>query len=350
MESTPVKWRLWAGLALIALVGLGVWAWKWSQAGGFQWELFASTFRSLKHGWLAAAAGIAWLTYLGRALRWRVLIRPLKANPSLWNLFSGTAIGFTALVLFGRPGEMVRPYVIGLKEKLSFSSQMAAWLVERMYDLMMALMIFGVALSQVKTSGVQVGDGLRWVLAVGGYAAAGVATVCLVMFVAMHQFGAASAQRIIDAGAVLPERYQSLLRRVVGAFIEGIQSTKDTGAVVAALAYSILEWALIVACYACIFRASPATQAMGLMDVLIFVGFVSFGSVVQIPGVGGGMQIVTVVVLTELFGMPVEVSGGLAIVLWLITFVVIVPFGLVLAFHDGLQWGKLRQIREEADK
>ena len=350
MESTPVKWRLWAGLAALTVLALAVWAWKWSHAGGFQWELFASTFRSLKPGWLGAAAGIAWLTYLGRALRWRVLIRPLKANPSLWNLFSGTAIGFTALVLFGRAGEMVRPYVIGLKEKLSFSSQMAAWLVERMYDLMMALMIFGVALSQVKTSGVQVGEGLRWVLAVGGYAAAGVATVCLVLFVAMRRFGAASAQRIMDAGAVLPERYHGLLRRVVGAFVEGIQSTKDTGAVVAALGYSVLEWALIVACYACIFRASPATQAMGLMDVLIFVGFVSFGSVVQIPGVGGGMQIVTVVVLTELFGMPVEVSGGLAIVLWLITFVVIVPFGLVLAFHDGLQWGKLRQIREQADE
>ena len=62
------------------------------------------------------------------------------------------------------------------------------------------------------------------------------------------------------------------------------------------------------------------------------------------------MQIVTIVVLTELFGMPVEVSGGMAIVLWLITFVVIVPFGLVLAFHDGLKWGKLRQIREQADE
>jgi hypothetical protein len=86
---------------------------------------------------------MAWLTYVGRALRWRVLIRPVKAHPNLWNLFTGTAIGFTAIVLFGRPGEMVRPYIISLKERLSFSSQMAAWLVERMYDLMMALLIFG---------------------------------------------------------------------------------------------------------------------------------------------------------------------------------------------------------------
>ena len=37
----------------------------------------------------------------------------------------------------------------------------------------------------------------------------------------------------------------------------------------------------------------------------------------------------------------------LAIVLWAVTFVVIVPFGLLLAFHDGLQWGKLRHIRQQ---
>jgi hypothetical protein len=59
------------------------------------------------------------------------------------------------------------------------------------------------------------------------------------------------------------------------------------------------------------------------------------------------MQIVAVVILTELFGMPLEISGGIALVLWAITFVVIVPIGLLLAFHDGLNWGKLRQIHPD---
>jgi uncharacterized protein (TIRG00374 family) len=347
MDSKPVNWRLWAGIAAFAACLLGILAWRWWQAKGFEWQLFAATFRSLDARWLGASAVIAWLTYVGRALRWRVLIRHLKPKPNLWNLFTGTAIGFTAIVLFGRPGEMVRPYVIGLKEKLSFSSQAAAWLVERMYDLMMALLIFGVALSQVQTTGVKVGGALQWVLAVGGYFAAGVATICLIVFLALRQFGEASMKRISDAAKILPERYRAILDRLMTAFLSGVQSTRDSGAVLSALGYSVLEWALIVSCYVCIFQASPSTAGFGWMDVLIFVGFVSFGNVVQIPGVGGGMQIVTVVVLTELFGMPVEVSGGLAIVLWSITFVVIVPFGLALAFHDGLQWGKLRQIREQ---
>lgn len=348
MDSKPVNWRLWAVGAVLATGFLAFLFWRWWQSGGFEWKLFTSTFRSLDPVWLGAGALIAWLTYLGRALRWRVLIRPLKPNPSLWNLFTGTAIGFTAIVLFGRPGELVRPYVIGLKERLSFSSQIAAWLVERMYDLLMALLIFGVALSQVRASGVQVGESLQWVLAVGGYAAAGVAALCLVVFVALRQFGEQSRRRIMDAAEILPENYRGILERLLGAFLQGAQSTRDSNAVVSALGYSVLEWFLIVSCYVCIFQASPTTAGFGWMDVLIFVGFVSFGNVVQIPGIGGGMQIVTVVVLTELFGMPVEVSGGLAVVLWAVTFVVIVPFGLLLAFRDGLRWGKLRQIRRQA--
>lgn len=339
------KLRWWAGSAVAAILIAGLFWWAWSTWGReFEWELFAATFRGLSFPWILLSGVLALATYLGRALRWRVLIRPQKADPGLWNLFTATAIGFTAIVLLGRPGEMVRPYLIGLKERLSFSSQMAAWLVERMYDLMMALLIFGVALSQVRTTGVKVGESLQWVLATGGYVATGVAVLCLGVFVALRQFGSASERRINDAAGALPQRYRDLVARVASAFSQGVESTRDWRAVAAALAYSVIEWMLIVGCYVCVFKASPSTASLGWLDVLIFVGFVSFGNVVQIPGIGGGMQIVTVAVLTELFGMPLEVSSGMALVLWAITFVVIVPLGLAFAFHEGINWGKLRQI------
>ena len=54
------------------------------------------------------------------------------------------------------------------------------------------------------------------------------------------------------------------------------------------------------------------------------------------------MQIATVLVLTEFFGIGFEVASGIALVLWIITFVMIVPVGLVLAFHEGLKWRNLR--------
>ena len=59
------------------------------------------------------------------------------------------------------------------------------------------------------------------------------------------------------------------------------------------------------------------------------------------------MQVVSVVVLTELFRLPLEVATSIAIASWMISFVAIVPIGLALAFHEGLQWGKLRHLGEE---
>ena len=68
----------------------------------------------------------------------------------------------------------------------------------------------------------------------------------------------------------------------------------------------------------------------------------------QIPGVGGGMQIVSFLVLTEIYGVGNEPASLMAILLWLCTFVIVVPAGLAFAFHDGLNWSKLKHLPDEA--
>jgi len=77
------------------------------------------------------------------------------------------------------------------------------------------------------------------------------------------------------------------------------------------------------------------------------MAFISFGGVIQIPGVGGGTQVVAVLVLTELYGTRVELAASFALVLWILTFVAIVPVGLGLALKEGLDWHSLRRIGQE---
>jgi len=60
------------------------------------------------------------------------------------------------------------------------------------------------------------------------------------------------------------------------------------------------------------------------------------------------VQVVAVVVLTKIFGFTVELATSVAVLLWLVTFVAIVPFGLVAALHAGLSWRKLRNLEQEA--
>lgn len=340
------RWRAFLVVLVAAAIAV-VLLYRWRELG-FHWSEFAATFRHLQWLWVALAAGIALLTYLGRALRWQVLLRPVQPRSSLWNLLSATAIGFTAIVLFGRAGEPVRPYLIAMKEKVSFSSQVAAWLIERMYDLLTALLIFGFALSQVQRTGVSVGPGLEWVLRGGGYAAAAVGLASLGILFFSSYLSSKMRRRLLDALAFLPEPKLAKIDRVVSAFAQGMESTRNRGYVALLAFYSLLEWALIVLCYICLFQAVPATASFTLREVLIFVGFVAFGAVIQIPGIGGGVQVVSIIVLRELFGVALETATGLALLIWIITFVVILPVGLILACHEGLTFQKLRKLEQQA--
>lgn len=319
---------------------------RWRELG-FEWEEFRDTFRYVRWGWVVSAAAVALITYLGRALRWRVLIRGVKPNASLWNLTTATAIGFTALVFFGRAGEIVRPYLIAAKEKVPFSSQIAAWMLERIYDLLTALLLFGFALSRVQSAGLSVGPNLSWVLEIGGTLAGIVAVIALTLLILFSRYAQTTERRLLEALSFLsPERLASITR-ITSAFRQGMESSGSRGFVYLVSFYSVLEWALIVTSYSCLFKAFPATSSFNLTDVIIFVGFVAFGSVIQLPGVGGGVQVVSVLILTELYTIGLEAASGVALMLWLITFVVIVPVGVLLAFHDGLTWHKLRGIKED---
>jgi uncharacterized protein (TIRG00374 family) len=317
---------------------------------GFDWNLAAAGFVRLRWRWLALSLVPIGSTYGVRALRWSVFLKPLKARPSLRNLLSATVIGFTAITLFGRPGEFVRPYLIALKERVPATSQFAAWVLERIFDLLMALLLFAFALTRVQASGIQVGPKLEWLLAFGG-SIVGVACVSiLAILLSFRHFAEPGRRRLVAFLRFLPEARFLRMEKWIAAFVQGVESTRSDGALLAVFLYSVLEWVLIAACYWCLAQAFAGLIDLNLVDVLIFMGFVSFGAAIQIPGIGGGIQVVSVLVLTELFGVRLELATSFALLIWILSFVVVVPVGLVLAVKEGLYWHSLRKIGQEASQ
>jgi uncharacterized membrane protein YbhN (UPF0104 family) len=226
------------------------------------------------------------------------------------------------------------------------SSQFAAWLLERIFDLLMALLIFGFALSRAQASGAHVGPRLAGVLAVGGRLAAFAAVALLAVLVSLRHFAEPMRRRLVAGLRLLPEARSVKLEKLVNSFVQGVESTRSDGALLLVLMYSVVEWALIAACFECLSR-SFFGATLSFVDVLVLLGFVSFGTIIQIPGIGGGMQVVTIVVLTELFAVKLEVATAFAMLAWIVTFVVVVPVGLGLALKDGLDWHSLRRISRE---
>jgi hypothetical protein len=328
-------------VAAAALLTFVLYRWRTS---GFSWRAFADSLRNVDWNWLAVALALIMATYVGRALRWEVMLRPLAKHANFPRVLSATCIGFTAVVLFGRAGEPVRPYLIARQEGVSFSSQVAAWVVERILDILMILVIFGIALTRVSHSSIQSSPRIQMTLQAGGAAAGIVGAASLALLLGLRQFKGKVQKRLLEGLAFLPARPLARIERFFAAFGEGIESTRSSSFAFLLVGYTVIEWIVIAASFYCVFHAFPATIGLGFSDIVIVLGFVSFGSVVQIPGVGGGMQIATILVLTEFYGVGLEAASGVALVLWLISFVVIVPLGLGLAFHEGIKWRSLKHI------
>ena len=325
----------------------GVLIYRTSSLPAFDWHLVLDSLAHMRVAWLLAAVLAIFATYVGRALRWALFLRPLKETPSFANLLSSTIIGYTAITILGRPGEFVRPYLIASKEHLPVASQLAAWVLERIFDLLMALVILGFALTRVHASGVAVGPTLAWILATGGRVVVVAGGILIVLVLFLRHFAEPARRGLIRVLRFLPETQFLQMEKLVTAFVQGVESTRSDATLLLVLLYSIAEWLLIWACYWCL-AAAFRDLSLTYVDVLILMGLVNFGTIVQIPGIGGGVQLVAILVLTELFRVRVEVATAFAVMLWIFTFVIIVPVGLILTLKEGLDWKRLRRARREA--
>jgi uncharacterized protein (TIRG00374 family) len=337
----------WVIVCIAAAVLLGWLAYHQFSQRSFDWRLAAGSFRQLDWNWLLISVVPIFGTYYGRALRWAVFLKPQRPKPSLGKLLSATVIGFTAVTLFGRPGEFVRPYLIARKEQLPVTSQFAAWALERIFDLLMALLVFALALTRVPSSGIHVGPTLAWVLTFGGRIVGLLGVAVLLILLSLRHFAEPVRLRLLQALHRLPDRHIAKVEHLINAIFQGVESMRSDAALFLVFVYSVAEWILIWACYWCLAKAFTGIVNLSLVDVLILTGFVSFGSIIQIPGVGGGTQVVSVLVLTELFGVRLELATAFALLLWILTFVAIVPVGLLVGLKEGLDWHSLRHLGEE---
>lgn len=340
------KIRRWAlGLAVV-LSPLLVWL-SWQRLAAFDWAAFGQVYNQIDWRWMLPGGATVLASYLTRALRWQVMLRPLNSHSSLSRILNGTMIGFTAIVVFGRPGELVRPYLIARSENVSLSSQMAAWFLERIYDLLAVLLLFGVGLATFTPTGRRVGPALQWVLQTGGIFIAVLCAACLIILVTAALGGETLISRLRESLAFLPEKLQAKIGATLENFATGLASCGRPGDMGLIVFYTVLEWASILSACAFILWSFPQTSSLSWLDVIVYLGFVSFGSIVQIPGIGGGSQLVGFLVLSQLFAVPAAPATGIAIAFWAATWVVVIPIGFFLAARQGLSWGTLKKIEKE---
>lgn len=335
-------------IVLSALVYLQIRTWR-----KFDWEKFWSVTKGTSITYLLAGTALIYADYFLRAVRWKILLRPVcRAQAS--RLVAPTMIGFTGLALLGRPGEFIRPYLIARKQGLSMSSQIAVWTVERIFDtgafgLIMALNILfagphlkllpGFRSSPRAFFNFQI-SGL--ILLAGVAAAASFAYAVRKNPVRISQF----VQRLLR---MVSERTARSVANRVQAFGEGLNTVKDTKSLAQLVGLSLVIWLIIGMSYVAVTNAYHIHRhaQMTLSNVLLLTAASVVGGVLQLPVVGGGSQLATIGVLHGVFALSPELSTSCGMMLWLVTFMSVIPAGLLLAHREHVSLTRLEEESEE---
>jgi hypothetical protein len=346
-------------LAILALVYLQVKTWR-----KFDWQTFKEQTEDVNLFYIGLGVVVIYFDYYLRALRWKILLRPVCETSSR-KLLAPTMVGFTAMALLGRPGEFIRPFLIARRLKLNMSSQLAVWVVERLFDvgafaLIMAVNILvspslrdlpGFAEGTTKTIG------HREFTAFGIFQFSGFALLGGVVLAAVL---AVRARRNPERVARVFQRVFSFISRRAGEgayhrvlkFGEGLNTIHDAKSFLQISIISVLLWVTIGATYVSVTHAySEIAPYMTVSSAFLLTGASVAGGTLQLPVVGGGSQLATIGTLVGVFDFPKELAISCGIMLWLVTFMSVIPVGLILAHFEHVSLTKLgKESLEEEEK
>ncbi len=335
-------------VVLAALIYLQFRHWK-----SFDWATFWSETHQVNPWHIVHAIALIYLGYVLRAIRWRIFLRPVRPRASFLQLIPPTLIGFAGLALLGRPGEFIRPYLIARRENLPITSQIGVWAVERIFDIgaFAVLMVFAIFLPTAKRDFPHPEYYSRF--RDGGFIVIGIVIALAIGAALINRWGRGLANWVERRFSHLGSRWSHRVAQKIREFGEGLNTIHSPLSLLLLILVSVGMWWMIAIAYhevtiayhqtAHVFGEDPLD--IPLLQVLLLMGSSMVGSMVQLPGVGGGSQLATIAALDHVFDVPKELAASCGIMLWLVTFVAVVPLGLLLTHRERLS---LRKLSEEA--
>jgi glycosyltransferase 2 family protein len=341
-----VKKHPWI-MYVVGAILVGALGWLIHTRVHFQWNVFRDELQHVDWRRIVFAIALVGFCYWLRAARWAVLVKPQKRVTS-FSLLGSQVIGFTAVALFGRLADLVRPYLVAKRTSLPITSQIAVYTVERMFDLGAMAMIFSGALLLAPDRATLPHHEALQHAALGGLAV----TVALAIFaVSVRASGRAVAGLAEKSlGSFSPSLGHSVGTKI-HAFRDGLDSIATWGDFFRALGLSLVMWGLITAAYLETTRAfvlSPELSAMTLARCMVLMAASMVGSVVQLPVLGWFTQIgVTTGVMQKVFHVQFEPALACGTMLLIVTFMCVIPVGLIWARIEHVS---LKKVSEQSEQ
>ena len=318
---------------------------SWLFARKIEWSSLGEAFREAKYIYIFPTVIILFISHYIRAIRWEVLLSPIK-RVSVLNLFSANMIGFMANnVLPARLGEVIRPIMIARKEKIKVSTSLATVAIERVFDILgvivIASLLFCFLPSDNETNSQAVILQLKKWSAIMAFLGICAITTLFLLSLYPKRAGAVFEKLLF----VFPHHLRDKLVNMLQSFISGLQVFDHKTKLLWAGALSIVIWLLnaasiYVLCYSFDIGLSFAGSCFVAVCLALAV------ALPQAPGFIGVFHIATQKSL-DVFGIDLSSAQSFAILLWAINFVPITITGLLFLWREGISFGEMSHYDEE---
>ncbi|MGD0520094.1 MAG: lysylphosphatidylglycerol synthase transmembrane domain-containing protein [Terracidiphilus sp.] len=333
-------------VVLAALVALVIWG---RHRIHFDFGVFRAQLALADWRRIGVAFGCIYLAYAFRAARWAQLLKHNRKVAPL-SLLGTQVIGFTAIALLGRVADPVRPYLVARKTGLSLSSQIAVYIVERLFDAGSMALIFSSVILFTAWFGVPGALPHAEIVKKAGYWGMVFTVLGALFLVAVRLAGGAVASFFERTFGLVSKRLGHAVGEKVHSFHAGLDTMRtfsDFG-VVAALSLSM--WGVITLAYletTQAFVASPQLKSMTLAKCMLLLAFSGGASVFQLPVLGWFTQIgLVAAAMSSFYGAAPEASTACSATLLVVTFLGIVPVGLIWAHFQNVS---LRKVTVESE-
>jgi uncharacterized membrane protein YbhN (UPF0104 family) len=267
------------------------------------------------------------LSHYIRAIRWKMLIKPLGKSPGTLNVFLAVLTGFFFNLLFPRLGEVMKCTLLGKYEKIPVDNLIGTMVAERVLDLICLVLVIFLAIS-------------TQIDLVGGYAkelfdqilsklnASPTAILLMVMiFISLA---------VIFYVIYIKTRHSSFIIKIkywMKGIVEGLVSVRQVENKPMFIFYTLAIWFLYLASIRVGFYAMQDLVHLGWVPSLSILTFGSFAMIATQGGIGAYQFAVQKTLL--LYGVK-EVSGlAFGWLLWSVQTVMLFisgPTSLILLF------------------
>ncbi|MCK5170293.1 MAG: flippase-like domain-containing protein [Bacteroidales bacterium] len=121
---------------------------------GVDFDTLIDDLKNANYYWVLLSLFLAFIGYVSRAYRWKLLIEPLNYNPPLKNVFYALMFGYFANFAFPRIGEITRCGSLTKSDKTPMDSLIGTVIIERAIDMVVLLfLLFIIFVAKIESFG-----------------------------------------------------------------------------------------------------------------------------------------------------------------------------------------------------